>query len=616
MATKKYAAVIEIGGAVASSFKTASQAVKGDFSQIGEAVKQVKERQDMLEKFDPQAVRTAGREYRDLKRDAAKLAKAYEQAEKPTAAMRREVARAQRAAEKAGKSYKAQRERLDSLGNALRDAGVDTNKLSSEQRRLSAEMAKAESRMQALQRAADAGVGQAFGNTARSAGQLAMGVGAVATGIGAAVTMTNKLTADQENLARSLHVSSATFEAWGGLAKEAGYEADHVGDLIEEMTNKLGESKGLEEITPVKESLEILGLAFEDIINLSPEEQFLAIAKAAKELDDQQAAVSAADILMGGEANKFFGYLRSRKEGVEELLAQQRELNVLTDEGREGAVAYNSSVSKLTTVIGSATKEVSGLIGGAMAPYIEEIGPQFAAWMDEHREDIKGFAEGFGKALPQVGAFVFGMLSVIESIGSAVGWLAEMVGGFENLFWIIGGAMAVKTVGSLLMFGHAVYTAGAALAPLVGAALPALAAGIKAVGVAILTTPVGWIIGAIAAAVAVVYRLITAWDELKAAFSVGGAWGAAKTFFGFGDSGKEQDPEATTGVSEATVPKSYSTPRLPAAGGGSNTNVRQDIQVQVTAAPGQSASDVADEVMRRMDEQQNSLARGALYDGV
>ena len=69
-------------------------------------------------------------------------------------------------------------------------------------------------------------------------------------------------------------------------------------------------------------------------------------------MPDGQQASAAADILMGGEANKFFGYLRSRKEGVDQILAQQKRLNVLSKEGRAGAAAYNTAFSQLTTVIG------------------------------------------------------------------------------------------------------------------------------------------------------------------------------------------------------------------------------------------------------------------------
>ena len=120
-----------------------------------------------------------------------------------------------------------------------------------------------------------------------------------------------------------------------------------------------------------------------------------------------------------------------------------------------------------------------------------------------------------------------------------------------------------------------------------------------------MANPIGIVIGA---AVIAVYRLVTAWDDLKKSFAVGGAWGAVKTYFGFGDSEGEGDPSSTS----SPVPAA---PALPAAGGGQNVSVRQEIPIQVHAAPGQSAEEVAEEVMRKMDERQRDVGRGALYDG-
>lgn len=633
MASRKYSAVVEIGGAVAGSFKTVSQTVRGDFSKIGDSIRDIKRQQEAVGRYDQAKVQLAetAREHRELTRNVRDLERAQRKVAKPTAAMRKELLYAQRAAAKAGKAHDAQRRKLDKLGGELTEAGVDTSRLTHEQANLATALGKTERKMKALQGVADAGVGKAFRKTASDAGQLAVGVGAVVGTLGAAVTMANKTTAEQENLAKALGVSGVAFSAWGGLAKEAGFEADHVGDLIEEMNNKLGESAGLEEITPVKESLEILGLAFEDIVDLAPEEQFRTIAKAIKEMDDQQAAVSAADILMGGEANKFFGYLRSRKEGVDELLDQQKRLNVLTDAGREGARKYNAAVGHFTTVVGSATQEVAGLIGGALAPYVEDIGPQFSAWLNDHRGELEGFAKGLGEALPKIGDFAFSLLSVVQQGAAVIGTVADMVGGFENLAMIVGGAMMLKTIGNVVVFTNSVFSAGAALAPLISTALPGLVAGIKAVGLAVMANPIGLVIGA---AVLAIGRLIAKWDELKAAFTDGGIGSAVASFFGFGDDEPEDAPVVKTqkavasiqaqevpemtapGYTPGMVPQGFTPPRLQGAGvQQAVTHVRQENTFTIHAAEGMDVDEIADVVAARLKEIEYDAGRAAFHDG-
>lgn len=603
MATKKHAAIIEIGGAVASSFQTVTQTVKGDLSKVGDTVLDLKRKQDMLEKFNPDQVRKAGREYRDLKREADKLERAFKSAAEPTREMERDMLKARRAADRAGKAYNSQKEKLNKLGDELQEAGVDTRKLVIEQKRLTDELGKAQRKMETMQKVAGAGVGAAFAQTRDEAGKLALGVGATVTAFGAGVTVVNAHTAEQERLARSLGVSSDAFAAWGGLAKEAGFEADNVGDLMEEMTNKLGESKGLGEITPVTESLQMLGITFQELENLSPEQQFKRIATAIKGLDDAQAAQSAADILMGGEANKFFGYLRTREEGVEELLTQQKRLNLMTDEGRDGALKYSQSVGKLGSVVSSAAGEFSGLVGGVLAPYVEDMAPKIGEMFDEHRDDIKAFGEGLGEALPKIGEFAFGMLGVLNSVGSAISWVADKVGGFGNLAVVVGALIASKFIMSTVGMAQSLWTVGSAVAPLVATALPGLIAGIKAVGLAVMSNPIGLVIGA---AVLAVGRLITAWDDLKKSFAEGGIGSAIATYFGFGDD--EDDAPAKGKAPRQNLPRMD----LPTA---STTNSQQladnrQYNITVHAAEGQNPQEVARQVGSQVD---NS---GILYDGV
>lgn len=625
---RKYSAVIEVGAAVAGSMRTAMRTVRGDLSGVGDSIRDLKDKQDKLNAYDPTSVRKAGREYRDLKREAAALRNEYERAEKPTAAMKRAMDQAERSAAKAEKTYNTKREALDKLEKELVAAGVNTHNFAGEQKRLAAEMGRAQRKYEAFQKALDADVGGKFKNMVGEAAKFTTVVAAGTTAIGAAVTMTNSMTAKQEGLAKSLGISGQYMRLWGGIASEAGLEADNVGDLIEEMSNKLGESKGLEEITPVTEALQILGLRFEELKDLKPEEQFNRIAEAAKNLDDHQEAVSAADILMGGEANKFIGYLRTRKEGVNDLLEQQKRLNLLSEEGTKGAFAYTTAMNRFTTVVGSAWQEVSGLIGGALAPLIEEMGPKLADWLRENRATIVGVGESFKESIPKIVAFGQGLWSVLQSVGSAVSWVADKLGGFENLAMAVGVLMASKTAIAAFQFGQSLWQVGSALAPLVSMALPGLATGmlavggaIKAVGVALMANPLGLIITAIGLAVAGVYRLVTAWDDLKKAFEVGGVWSAVKTFFGadvpeVGDAVKQSTGgKSASGTVPATAIPSPSVPDLPPIQRGGTATVTNTVgDIHISAAPGQDPEAIADAVARKIRERHEAQSRRALYD--
>ncbi|MCK4960790.1 MAG: hypothetical protein KAT00_15360, partial [Planctomycetes bacterium] len=139
-------------------------------------------------------------------------------------------------------------------------------------------------------------------------------VGAAIVGATAALTAftvaTNKETAQQANLAESVGITTETLEALSGVARSLGLDTDNVIDLMEEMNNKFGEMKGLGELITLQEGVQLLGLRYKELKDLEPEQQFLKILDAAKNLEDQQQAVSGVDMIFGGEANKILGAIR------------------------------------------------------------------------------------------------------------------------------------------------------------------------------------------------------------------------------------------------------------------------------------------------------------------
>jgi hypothetical protein len=221
-------------------------------------------------------------------------------------------------------------------------------------------------------------------------------LGVAAAAVAGFTVVTNKMTAEQKRMADAVGISTEALNAYGMIAKEAGLNTDNVVDLVEELNNKLGESKGLEEITAVKEATAILGLEFEQLRKLKPEQQFFEILNAAKQLEDQQKAVSAADILMGGEANKFIGLLRSQDQELQDLIDSYTKLNFLTAENEEAAVAFDRSFAKLTTVFGTASKQLGALLGKAIKPIIDA----FVDWTTENKELAQTIISVFSVVLP------------------------------------------------------------------------------------------------------------------------------------------------------------------------------------------------------------------------
>ncbi len=144
-------------------------------------------------------------------------------------------------------------------------------------------------------------------------GQSVVNLGKISSAV-AGITITSTAVAVQslteadvktQKLAKSVGMNVDNLEALGSAVSSIGFDVETVADQIEEMNNKLGESKGMkEQVTPVKEALKTLGLNFKEIIDLPMEKQFFKILNAAKKIPDAQKAAAGLDIFFGGEGNK------------------------------------------------------------------------------------------------------------------------------------------------------------------------------------------------------------------------------------------------------------------------------------------------------------------------
>lgn len=234
--------------------------------------------------------------------------------------------------------------------------------------------------------------------------KLVGGLTAAAAGFLGIATAANKATTEATLLAKAVQIDPSTASALAASVAGAGFEFDHVIDLVEELNNKMGESTALGVITPAAEALAILGLNFEKIKNLSPEKQFLAITNAALKMKNVSEAQAAVDILMGAEANKMMGVWKQRGMSMEEIITKYQRLNFLTDEGRDGAAKQASAMGTLGMAVASVKDEFFGLIGGAIEPYLNKLTDLIAL----HKENIHE-----------------SMISGVQSLTNAIQWAIE-----------------------------------------------------------------------------------------------------------------------------------------------------------------------------------------------
>lgn len=364
--------------------------------------------------------------------------------------------------------------------------------------KVSAPVTKMRNRVSKFTRSAVAGMkklSRSMDKVVSTMGQIgkrgAVAIGATGTAAGLLVDRLTKADVRAQQLAASVQFPVRDLTAITGAVAGAGFEMDNVIDLIEEMNNKLGESAGLEPITPVHESLHILGLRFKDIAKLRPEEQFKKIVNAALAMEDAQKAAAAADILLGGEANKVIGVLRQQGGTIDEIIGKYDALNFRTKESLEGSQDFQEQMRLTSMAVKTVSTEVVGLIARSLAPLMEQL----VNWMSANRELIASSITSFVQNLTN------GIIWLVENFSDVVKWVKR-----------IGTAFLVFT------------TVNMVLKTIVGT--------FTALNLIMAANPIGLIVAGIAVLAATTVLIMENWDRIVE--TVGNVAGKIAEFFGFG----------------------------------------------------------------------------------
>lgn len=314
-----------------------------------------------------------------------------------------------------------------------------------------------------------------------AAGIAAMGAAAV--GLVAVVDGLTQADVLAQNLAKSVNLNVDTLDALSAAIKPAGFEFESIIDLVEELNNKIGESKGLEEIGAVEESLQILGLKFADIKGLSPEDQFNAVANAALGMKDAQQAAAAVDILMGGDANKIITILRDKGATIDEITDKYKVLSFRTEESRAGAQAFQDAMNTVKGVTYSLAQEIAGLTGNALGPLNERM----QDWIKDNKALIQSNIQKF-----------------VQDLTDSITWL---VTNFED----------IVTWTKRIALGVGVFLAFVLV-------LKTFILVMTAVNIVMALNPFGLMVLTIIALIAIIALMITYWDDVSNAFKNAGAW--------------------------------------------------------------------------------------------
>lgn len=199
---------------------------------------------------------------------------------------------------------------------------------------------------------------------------------------------------EMSKMAKSVQVSTRFMKAFSMATKDAGLSGDNAVDMLEEMSNKIGD--GLETPTHgTSEAFRKLGLNLKEVQKMSRQKGITQIMDSLvayrKSGASDQEVVRWADESFGGEANKFLGYLLEMKMSYSELI--DKNLEFMASQKTSDRMSTFSKAMERTGIL---LKEIKN----------EGLSDEFEVWgevFERINEYLKENKEGIVKDIKEIG---------------------------------------------------------------------------------------------------------------------------------------------------------------------------------------------------------------------
>ena len=279
----------------------------------------------------------------------------------------------------------------------------------------------------------------------------------------------SKSFAKQEGAIAKLQESVDKNVASLAKARAEGKKTETAQERLEKSQDRLNAAiaKGSAATGTYTEALGAIGLTYQDIAGLSPEEQFLIVASALADVEDQTAKVALAQEIFGRAGTALLPMLADGAAGLEEMRQKARDLGLVFDqEAADKAAEFKDRLEDLQGAMQGLVIQIGPIIADVLIPFIEKMVEGAASagkWAKENQ--------------PLVGAMVkvAGAVGVMMLVLGPLVIMLPAIAAGVSLFGAASGGAAVG-VGALAVATGLLATLG------IGALVIAASAGLVAIG--------------------------------------------------------------------------------------------------------------------------------------
>ena len=177
---------VSIGAAWSSGFSSAFSSADAQINQLGSTIRALDAQAAKVRGFDVMraGAEDAERAWRESDQELRALSAHLAGLNEITDDQKRQFRELEKRTRSLRAAYEAQRATVDRTGAELREAGIDTNRLTSEQQRLETQLRQTNRQLAAMEKVTSAGIGTAFGNVRSELGSLATQAAVAGAAIG------------------------------------------------------------------------------------------------------------------------------------------------------------------------------------------------------------------------------------------------------------------------------------------------------------------------------------------------------------------------------------------------------------------------------------------------
>lgn len=332
---------------------------------------------------------------------------------------------------------------------------------------------------------------QVIGRFAAVAGAATVAAGGVLALVKSSADFGDRL----DELATKSGVGVEAFQELAYAAEFSSINQEQLGQTLARMNRNIGQS-----ITGNKQMQEWFaraGMTVADLKKMKPEEVFAKISDAIAEIPaDSPKRAALAMALLGKSGADMIPMLAEGSAKLREQAEEARRLGVIMGaDAVKASVEFNDQYDRTMKTIAG----VGRMIGGVLMPVLRPMLVAVQEWIVKNRDLIKGkvveWAQAFGRALPGIIDGLSKLGPQLERMFAAISGAVEFIGGFQNALLAVAAVMS----GPLIL-------------------------AVTQLGIALMATPVGWVIAGLAAITAAGYLLYKNWDAIWLSISdvVGG----------------------------------------------------------------------------------------------